>query len=144
MFKINNNLGNMIKIFRKKANLTQPELASLLRVSFSTLRRWEAYGGQPRADELKRICEVLNCTETELINGPVSNDWELRIKISKERVIEVGNIGSSAEINVGDTAMAITLSANYDLWEDDAKFEGLVEQLRTKRKAALKLRKESW
>lgn len=70
MFKIDNNLGNMIKIFRKKANLTQPELASLLRVSFSTLRRWEAYGGQPRADELKRICEVLNCTETELKSQP--------------------------------------------------------------------------
>jgi len=39
----------MIRVFRKKSGLTQLELAELLKISFSTLRRWEVYGGQPKA-----------------------------------------------------------------------------------------------
>ena len=120
------------------------ELANLINVAQSSLARYERGEMQPSLEVINALSKVLNVTTDELINGPVSNDWELKIKISKESVIEVGNMGSSAEISVGDTAMAITLSANYDLWQDDAKFEGLVEQLRTKRQAALKLRKESW
>ena len=69
----------MIKQYRKKAGLTQPDLAQLLGVSFSTLRRWEAYGGQPRADELKKLCEVLGCTESELLNGP--SDGKVKITL---------------------------------------------------------------
>ena len=133
-----------LKYFREKSDLSMNKLSELLHVKLNTIWRWENGRASPSVDMARELAKILNVTETELLNGPVSNDWELRIKISKEKVIEVGNIGSSAEINVGDTAMAITLSADYDLWEDDAKFEGLVEQLRTKRKAALKLRKESW
>ena len=77
MVDIVNNLGNIIKQFRKKAGLTQPKLAQLLNVSFSTLRRWETYGGQPRADEIKRLCEVLGCTEAELLNGQREDKVEI-------------------------------------------------------------------
>ena len=109
MLKIANILSNMIKQYRKKAGLTQPDLAQLLGVSFSTLRRWEAYGGQPRADELKKLCEVLGCSESELLNGPrdgkveliVSWDWEdmkkgeIRMNENKFKLIlgEDGMIG---------------------------------------------------
>ena len=51
---------------------------------------------------------------------------------------------SSAVLNVSDDAMAITLSAGYELWEDDAKFEELIEDLRRKRTIGLKTRKEDW
>lgn len=133
-----------LKYFREKSGLSMNKLSELLQVKLNTIWRWENGRASPSVEMAQKLAKILNVTETELINGPVSNDWELKIKISKESVIEVGNIGSSAEISVGDTAMAITLSANYDLWEDDAKFEGLVEQLRNKRQAALRLRKESW
>ena len=66
-------------MFRKKAGLTQPELAKLLNVSFSTLRRWETYGGQPRTDELQRLCDVLGCTESELLNGTSPNKIEITL-----------------------------------------------------------------
>ena len=51
---------------------------------------------------------------------------------------------SSAVLNVGDDAMAITLSASYELWENDAEFEKLIEQLRRKRATGLKTRREDW
>ena len=79
------------------------KLSELLHVKLNTIWRWENGRASPSVDMARELAKILNVTETELLNGPVSNDWELRIKISKERVIEVGNIGSSAEINVGDT-----------------------------------------
>jgi len=134
----------MIRVFRKKSGLTQLELAELLKISFSTLRRWEVYGGQPKANELKRLCEVFHCTEAELLNGSQSDEWKLEIKLSKEGVIDVSGLKPSAEINVGDKGIAITLSGSYELFADDAKFEDFVEQLRSKRQAALKFYKEAF
>lgn len=51
---------------------------------------------------------------------------------------------SSAVLNIGDDAMAITLSAPYELWEDDVKFEELLADLRKKRATGLKTRREDW
>ena len=103
MSKIDNNLGNIIKIFRKNANLTQLELARLLGVSFSTLRRWEVYGGQPRTDELKKLCEVLGCTETELLNGPDDGKIKITLVYDWDQMKE-GNIdmnGNEFELILG-------------------------------------------
>ena len=38
----------------------------------------------------------------------------------------------------------ISLTATYDLWEDDVKLERLIEMLSARRSAGLKLRKEGW
>jgi len=64
--------------------------------------------------------------------------------LSKEGVIDVSGLKPSAEINVGDKGIAITLSGSYELFADDAKFEDFVEQLRSKRQAALKFYKEAF
>ena len=93
----------MIKAFRKKSGLTQPELAELLKVSFSTLRRWEVYGGQPRADELKRLCEIFHCTETELLNGSVNEYSKITLSYDFEK-FEKGDLdmtGKGYELFLG-------------------------------------------
>ena len=51
---------------------------------------------------------------------------------------------NSAVLNVADDAMTITLSAPYELWEDDVKFEELIADLRRKRATGLKMRREDW
>ena len=147
--RIGNSIGKFIKIFRKKAGLTQPELANLLDVSFSTLRRWEAYGYQPRTDELKKLCEVLGCTESELLNGVSQENWELRLIVRKagdpqEGVIDMTKRSNNAALYIEDDTMAVTLSGSYELWSDDAKFEELIEDLRRKRAVGLKARREDW
>ena len=151
MFKIANNIGDSIRFFRKKAGLTQPELAKLSGVSFSTLRRWEVYGASPRIEEIKQLCEVLHCTKEELLNGPeIKKDWELRLLTPKEAIsmslstIDLTGKATSASLEMSDSGMGLTISAGYDVWEDDAKFEDLISQLRKKRAAGLKLRKEDW
>ena len=138
-----------LQMLRKKANLIQPELAELIGVSVVTLKRWETGVRTPRIEEIKKLCEVLGCTESELLNGPASQNWELRMVVSKTGDKEGGTVdmtgtGSTATLSIGDNAMAITLSADYTLWEDDAKFEVLMEDIRRKRQLGLKTRKEGW
>lgn len=105
MFRIANILSNMIKQFRKRAGLTQPKLAQLLGVSFSTLRRWETYGGQPRADELKKLCEVLGCNESELLNGPRDDKVELVVSWNWEDM-------KKGEINMNEDKFKLILGGD--------------------------------
>ena len=138
-----------LRMLRKKANLIQPELAELVGVSVITLKRWETGVRTPRIEEIKRLCEVLGCSESELLNGPAMQEWELRMVVNKTGDQEGGTVNmtgtsSTATLSIGDNAMAITLSADYTLWEDDAKFEALMEDLRRKRQLGLKTRKEGW
>ena len=146
---MDNKLGDSIKYFRKKIGLTQPELAEILKVSFSTIRRWEVYGGNPRSDEIKKLCEIFHCTESELLNGPSTQNWELRLITTKEEKSMVGTIDLTGKtvnssLEMSDSGMGLTLSASYDLWADDAKFENLLEQIRHKRAVGLKIRREEW
>ena len=129
---------------RKQKGLSQEKLADLLNISVMTVRRWEWGQRVPRMEEIKRLSEVFCITESDLLNGPSSENWELRILMKKEGVIDMTSKQNSAVLNIGEDAMAITLSAGYELWEDDVKFEELIEQLRKKRKVGLKTRKEDW
>ena len=141
--------GKNIARIRKKKGITQEKLAQLLSITTVTLSRWENGHFEPKASVIKRLCEVLNCTETELLSGPTSQEWELKLLVSKSGTQEGGTVdmtgsGSTATLNIGDNAMGITLSAPYELWEDDAKFEALLEDLRRKRATGLKTRREGW
>ena len=141
--------GKTITTIRKKRGINQEELAHMLSINTATLSRWENGHFEPKASVIKRLCEVLNCTETELLNGPTSQEWELKLLVSKSGTQEGGTVdmtgsGSTATLNIGDNAMGITLSAPYELWEDDAKFEELLEDLRRKRATGLKTRREGW
>ena len=51
-------ISNNLRILRKKAGLTQIELAEKLGVSIATLRRWEAGETAPNGT---RIIELANC-----------------------------------------------------------------------------------
>ena len=137
-------ISNRIRELRKSKGLNQFELAESVGISVDTVRRWESNKQVPRADELHNLSHVLGVTVEELLNGPSSESWELKILMKKEGVIDMTSKQSSAVLNISDDAMAITLSAGYELWEDDAKFEELIEQLRKKRKVGLKTRKEDW
>ena len=141
--------GKLITAVRKKRGISQEELAHMLSVNTATLSRWENGHFEPKASVIKKLCEVLGCTEAEILNGPASQNWELRMVVSKTGDKEGGTVdmtgtGSTATLSIGDNAMAITLSADYTLWEDDAKFEALMEDLKRKRHLGLKTRKEGW
>ena len=61
-------LPSNIKSERARLDLTQGELASLLNVDESTVRRWECDASSLKAGNLKRMCSIFNCS-TDYILG---------------------------------------------------------------------------
>lgn len=59
--------------------MTQAELADKIGVHENTLRRWENGDSEPRSNDLQRLCEVLSCTEVELLSGPAKQEFEVKI-----------------------------------------------------------------
>ena len=72
--------GKSITAIRKKKGINQEELAHLLSVNTATLSRWENGHFEPKASVIKKLCEVLGCTESELLNGP--NDGKVELVLS--------------------------------------------------------------
>ena len=142
-------LAQILRNLRKKAGLTQEELAERLDVHLNTISRWENGVDTPKTLKIKRLAEIFNVSESELLNDSKSEEWELRLVMRKagnpqKGIIDMARSSSNAALYIEDDTMAITLSGNYELWEDDAKFEGLIEQLRRKRATGLKTRREDW
>lgn len=72
-------LGEAIRHYRNKKNMTQQELAKLIPCSVDSIRRWEANAREPRTSDLQRLCEVFGCTEAELLNGTAKQEFEVKI-----------------------------------------------------------------
>ena len=60
-------LASNIRIHRKKAGLTQIELAEKLGISIATLRRWEAGETAPTGTRIMEISSLLGISPDELI-----------------------------------------------------------------------------
>lgn len=56
-----------IRKARKKAGLTQRELADKLHVSLNTVSRWEVDSSKPHIDMLTHIAEALGCKVEYLV-----------------------------------------------------------------------------
>ena len=62
-------LASNIRIHRKRAGLTQIELAEKLGVSIATLRRWEAGETAPTGTRIMEISSLLGITPEDLITS---------------------------------------------------------------------------
>lgn len=138
-----------LKYYRDKSGLSMNKLAEILGVQLNTIWRWENERASPSVEMAKTLAQIFGITESELLNGPDKQNWELRLVMRKsgrpqEGVIDMTNPKSSAALFIEDDMMAITLSAGYPLWEDDSRFEELIEDIRRKRAIGLKTRKENW
>lgn len=59
--------GDLIRSARKKANLTQAELAQKLGIPFQSISQWERNIRKPKLVTLRRIAAELNCPITDLL-----------------------------------------------------------------------------
>lgn len=62
-------LSSNIRLLRKKAKLTQIELAEKIGVSIATLRRWEAGETAPNGTRIVEISNVLGVAPDEIVAG---------------------------------------------------------------------------
>lgn len=80
-------IGKFIKECRKEKNLTQQELADKLMVSFKTISKWECGKGLPDVSLFIPLCEELNITVNELLNG-CHIDKENYVEKAEEKLLD--------------------------------------------------------
>lgn len=112
--------------------LSQFALSEKVGVHENTVRRWESGQREPRASEIAKLCEVLGVSEAELLRGPAEEKWVLEIKIadSKEEVIDMtGTMPCVAAITGTQSGANLQLSAKWETFRDDAKFQDFIDQV---------------
>lgn len=72
-------IGDRIKNIRKKCNLTQSELASIVGVSDVTINRYEKGLRHPKYDKILKIAELGNVTTHFILHGVEENNITISI-----------------------------------------------------------------
>ena len=70
--------GKFIALKRKQKNLTQEQLAEKLGVSNKTISKWETGKCMPDYSIVKILCEELEVTVAELMDGEISEENSVR------------------------------------------------------------------
>ena len=138
--------GERLKKFRKKAGLTQEELADIIGVEHNSISRWEKTTDIPKVQNLQALAKALNVSESDLLNDlpPQPDGWVLTVRMSmtnehNEEVIAM----TASTVPVMSTVVNrpdggwLYLGGNYELWEDDAGFEKIVKELRKRRELVI-------
>jgi len=73
-------IGNFIAAERKAKQLTQKKLAEKLFVSEKTVSKWETGNGLPDTSSLPNLCDILNISINELLNGERISAEEYAVK----------------------------------------------------------------
>jgi DNA-binding XRE family transcriptional regulator len=92
VIRLKKKVGKIIATLRTKKGFTQEALAKAINSSIPTIWRWENDESEPRASDITKLCEVLNVTEAELLNGPAPNEIKFTIiwEVDKEmNVVDV-------------------------------------------------------
>ncbi len=72
--EINGKIAKNLIHYRKRAGLTQAELAEKINYSDKSVSKWESAGGVPDIYILLELCKLYNVTLDELVNGEAPED----------------------------------------------------------------------
>lgn len=61
-----------LKEMRERQGLTQTQIADRLEVDKSTVSKWESGDSTPLRKYRRKLCEMLGCTEAELLANAAS------------------------------------------------------------------------
>ncbi|MBQ8404423.1 MAG: helix-turn-helix transcriptional regulator, partial [Clostridia bacterium] len=92
--------GQIIKKLRRKADMTQEELAELLAISPQAVSRWETDAAMPDISLLPRLTNIFNVSADELLEINVAKNEEKINEFLKnaKRALHQGDFQKSAEI----------------------------------------------
>ena len=130
--------GERLKTLRKKAGLTQPELAYLVGVHETTIRRWESNDKYIASiDDIKKLARALGVSVDDLLheNRTQSKGWVLTVRIANDFQKEAFDLthfsipNVSCIITTPDSAL-LTLGGSYDEWADNDKFKKIIADLK--------------
>lgn len=80
-------IGKFIALKRKEKNLTQEQLAEQLNISNKTVSKWETGKCMPDYSVIKNLCEVLEITISELMDG--EEEKEIIRSYDEEQTLEL-------------------------------------------------------
>ena len=130
-----NSFGANLKALRKKAGLTQPELAYLIGVHETTIRAWELDDRLPKSGYIKRLAEALGVSEQQLLAPDTRpSGWVLTIKVAqdfREGVIDLSKgTPNVSDLNLHKDGATLVLSAPFEMWTNEENLEDLYRQLK--------------
>ena len=136
-----NSFAQNLRKLREKTGLTQSELAYLVGVHETTIRRWEnGKNGTPNIEYIKKIAQALHVAEAELFLEQ-SGSWALRIEVAndfKQEVIDLTKkVPCISSITTTPNGGFLTLGGDYSLWTDDEQFKKLLSDLKKFRKTVI-------
>lgn len=78
--------GQRLKEARKKANLTQEQLASMLGIKAAEISQYESDKRTPRWPVFRKLLDILNISADEVLGREITvhDDEEYQIRLSKE------------------------------------------------------------
>ena len=104
-------IGDNIKFYRKKNQLTQDDIAVACNVTRRAVSKWENGKTQPDIQTLSMLASTLEVSEEDLIYGPSDSEKKTLTKIKENTTVEkTVDVGAT----VG-TALAVVLS--YVKWK---------------------------
>ncbi len=104
-------IGDNIKFYRKKNQLTQDDIAEACNVTRQAVSKWENGKTQPDIQTLSMLAITLEVSEEDLIYGPSDSEKKTLTKIKENTTVEkTVDVGAT----VG-TALAVVLS--YVKWK---------------------------
>ena len=141
--KKSNNFPDRLRTLRKRAKITQPELAELVGVHETTIRCWEAGTDKgPSVSDIKKICQVLNVSEKELFPERKQEHWAVEVVIGdyeEEEMIDFSkDMLSITRLNATSNGINVNLIGGWDMVMNDAKFADMLEQVKAQRDKLIK------
>ncbi len=123
------NLGERIRRLRKKAGLTQEQLAEAVGVNPITISWWENDKYLPQTQNVKALAKALGVSEADLLNDTHDNNsWTINIRCVAEFKNEVinlkHNVSPVTDIAAGPAGCTFTITAP---WEKLKSVDGLKE-----------------
>ena len=134
--------GQRLRKLRKARGISQSELAYLVGVHETTIRRWEADGkGTPNIEEIHKLAHALHVQEGELLHPATHTDWVLTIRTA-DNFEEVINLARNycdciAQLTTTKQGAALLLSGSYDVFANNDKFKAFIKQLQKARQIVL-------
>ena len=79
--------GDNLKLFRKKKNMSQEDLADKVNVSRQSVSKWETGDAYPEMNNILELCKIFNCKINDLVHTDMSDidslDEEIVMKVVK-------------------------------------------------------------
>ena len=116
-------LGEKLKLYREKNNMTQKEVAEILNVEPGTISKYELGLTEPNIESIKKLAEIFNVTTDELLKD------EERFDFSKINILDILREQKEMKLNGNlyyETQISFAYNTNHvegsKLTEDQTRY----------------------